>query len=59
MFNGIESDYMNMTTGVPQGSTLGPLLYILYVNGCFQNVYDENSQVIMYADDTCCLVEMG
>ena len=31
---------------------MGLLLYILYVNDCFTNVNEENSSVIMYADDT-------
>ena len=46
---------MNVLTGVPQGSTLGPLLYILYVNDCFKYVCDGNSKVIIYADDTVLL----
>ena len=48
----MESDSIEVKYGVPQGSTLGLLLYILYVNDCFTNVNEENSSVIMYADDT-------
>ena len=31
------------------------LLYILYVNDCFDKVYDDITSVIMYADDTVLL----
>ena len=55
LFNNIESGYMSVTHGVPQGSTLGPLLYILYVNDCFEKVVANASVTVMYADDTVLL----
>ena len=40
--------------GVPQGSILGPLFYIIYVNDLH---YAVNCTPRLYADDTCLLVE--
>lgn len=48
--NDIYSSQLPIGTGVPQGSILGPLLFLLYVNGLTSTT--RSAKVVMYADDT-------
>ena len=50
-YDGIESKVLPIKYGVPQGSILGPLLFIIYMNDLF-NV-SNFLFTILYADDTC------
>ena len=50
-YDGIESKVLPIQYGVPQGSILGPLLFIIYMNDLF-NV-SNFLFTILYADDTC------
>ena len=48
--NRIDSEINSINIGIPQGSCLGPLLFIIYINDLPQAVLDSN--VSMYADGT-------
>ena len=50
LYNGTASDMMNVKCGVPQGSILGPLLFLLYIND-LSNI-SELLKSILFADDT-------
>ena len=51
--NEILSDFLPVLSGVPQGSLLGPLLFVVYVND-MPNVF-LHTIPFMFADDTKCL----
>ena len=49
-YNGINSKEMKITSGVPQGSVLGPLLFLLHINDV--QYCSKILSVILFADDT-------
>ncbi len=49
-WDNVDSNYLDITCSVPQGSILGPTLFIIYVNDIC-NV-SQLLKCIMFADDT-------
>lgn len=48
-----NSEFINIHHGVPQGSVLGPLLYLIYVNDFSQHM--SSTKHVLFADDTTLL----
>jgi hypothetical protein len=49
IINGTSSDEATVMAGVPQGSILGPLLFLIYINDLSTDI---SSEISMFADDT-------
>ena len=48
ILNGKSSSWKKITAGVPQGSVLGPLCFLVYINDIVENI---NSHLFLFADD--------
>ena len=47
--NCVHSSYVEVASGVPQGSVLGPMLFLLYINDIHNAI---KSQIKLFADDS-------
>jgi ribonuclease P/MRP protein subunit RPP40 len=56
VIDGQQSEWGKVTAGVPQGSVIGPLLFLLFINDLTSCVQDVN--IRLFADDTCVFIDV-
>jgi hypothetical protein len=56
MINGEYTEWGKIEAGVPQGSVLGPLLFLIFINDITYVV--NHCKIRLFADDTCLFIEV-
>ena len=56
VLEGESSSEIPVNSGVPQGSVLGPLLFLLFINALLENIH---SQMRLFADDTAIYITIN
>ena len=56
VINGVHSQWGNIEAGVPQGSVLGPLLFLIFMNDI--TFVTQFCKIRLFADDTCLFIEV-
>ena len=51
ILDNVISESVDVLSGVPQGSILGPLLFVLFINDIYENI-NKDSNIALFADDT-------